>query len=116
MIKRPNTLVTRGMGRHNNLVTKGFVRGFLDQIVVTAQRVIRHGRSSARRAIEDINEIIVWAKLIEVNHKPSPIKIQGFIKINLDKLSSYASTLVEYVSSRVRSTYEDIKITVKRLR
>lgn len=109
----------RGMGPHiNRLVTQGF--GGPPAFVVAAfQRGIIVGQSGTKRRLREMDTVIVWAKLIEVNRrpphpKPGNEKIQGFVVVPVSK--SYARVVASHVSSRVRKAWEDLKVIVKRIK
>ena len=116
-----NRIVTRGMGSSRGLagrggmVTQGYggpLRFVLEQI----RRVVRVGQSGAKRALKELDDVIVWAKLIRINDQPPPIKVQGFIRVKIDSAAHYAVNLTEHVSTRVRKAWEDIKISIRRLK
>jgi hypothetical protein len=121
-----NKIVTRGFGPIRNipqtsaLVVQGY-GPLLPQFVVVAlteaQRPIRlrGGRSSAHRRLDQLDEVIIWAKLVDVNGQEGPVpNIKGWVKVKVDR-TSRASALVEHVSTRVQSIFERIKVTVRLL-
>lgn len=59
---------------------------------------------------------MVWAKLIRINDEKPPVPIQGSIKVRISKTSQIAAVLISRASVRVREAWEDIKITVKRIK
>lgn len=106
-----NSIVTRGLGRRQNLVRQGFIRGFFEEL---GAQLINLGQSSAKRLQQQLDEIIVWAKLVGVNDKrPPPVKVEGFIRVKVQ--NSQVRTIVKHVSSRVMKAWELIKITVTRI-
>ena len=116
-----NRIVTRGMGTTRGLagraclVTQGYdgpARAILEKI----RQIVRVGRSGAKRALHELEEIIVWAKLIRVNDEPPPVKVEGFIRVRVRNAASYAIGLAEHISTRVRKAWEDIKISIRRLK
>jgi len=107
-----NNIVTRGMGPRQNLVRQGFIRGFFAQVI----RFINLGQSGAKRALRELEEVIVWAKLIRVNDEPPPVKVQGYIVVKINAAARYAVTAAQQVSTRVRNIFESIKISIKRIR
>jgi len=102
---------SRGLAGRAGLVTQGY-GGIIEQVL----RVIRLGQSGAKRAMRELEEVIVWAKLISINDNPPPVKIEGFIRVKVNNAAHYAVNIIEHVSTRARKAWEDIKITIKRLR
>jgi len=106
-------IVTRGLGRnkpgYQGFITMGYGRRFIEIV----KRVVRTGRSGAERMLRDLEDVMVWAKLIRVNDEKPNQDVQGRInvKVNLAKRIAVAA---ENVSTRTRSAWEDIKITVTR--
>jgi len=94
------------------LVRQGFIRGFFAQVI----RFINLGQSGAKRALRELEEVIVWAKLIRVNDEPPPVKVQGYIVVKINAAARYAVTAAQQVSTRVRNIFESIKISIKRIR
>ena len=90
--------------------------GVYQQVKEQVGRIVKAGQSGTKRALQEIQEVIVWAKLIRVNDVPPTKNIQGFIRVKINAASHYAVRTAKYVSSRVRSTIDDIKITIKRIR
>lgn len=116
-----NRIVTRGMGVSRGvpgragLITQGY-GGIFRFIKEQAVRFIRAGQSGTKRALQELQEVIVWAKLIRINEKKPPVLVQGFIKVKTSNVSQMAVKVVERARVRVRSAWEDIKITVKRIK
>jgi hypothetical protein len=63
-----------------------------------------------------MQEVIVWAKLLRVNDVAPAAPIQGHIKVNISKAADLAVRIVGAAKIRARSTWEDLKITVKRIK
>jgi len=107
------------MGPHiNRLICQGY-GGPPAFVIAAIGRGIVVGQSGAKRRLREMDTVIVWAKLIEVNKKspqqrPGNEKIQGFVTVPVSK--GYARVVASHVSSRVRKAWEDLKITIKRLR
>lgn len=117
-----NRIVTRGMGftrggvpGRASMVVQGY-GGFFRAIKEQAIRLIRAGQSGTKRALQDLQEVIVWAKLIRINEKKPSILVQGSIKVKISSVSQMAVKVVERARVRVRSALEDLKITVKRIK
>jgi len=118
-----NRIITRGFGPSRGLpgragpITQGY--GNPPQFVVSAlQRnlSLRLGQSGTKRRLRELQHVIVWAKLIEVNDMPPKRKIEGFVKVPVNAEHGTSRVVVEHVASRVRSALSDIKVTIKRLR
>lgn len=109
-----STLVTRGFGRNQSIVVQGF--SFMTAVGEILTRFIELGQSGTKRALREIQEVVVWAKLIRVNNKTPESPIQGFVKIKLSDASQIAVRAVKKVSVKVRSIFDDLKITVNRLK
>ena len=119
-----NKLITIGLGPSNGtpgragIVTLGY--GGPPTFVVTeieeAVRPLRLrlGQSGTKRRLEQLDEVIVWAKLIDVNGRAPKTEIKGSIRVPVTK--GRASVFVEGVSVRVRAAWETIRVTVSRLK
>jgi hypothetical protein len=109
-------MVTRGFGRNPpgqvGLLTFGLAKGFIEDVT----RIIKAGQSGAKRALQELQEVIVGVRLIRINDAPPPKKIQGFVRVRVNLAARAAITAAQYVSSRVKSVFEDIKITIKRIK
>ena len=117
-----NRIVTRGMGPTRggvpgraSMVTQGY-GGFFRAIKEQGIRLIKAGQSSAKRRLQELQDVLVWAKLIRVNDEPPRRAIQGSIVVKVSGASQLAVRVVERATVRVRKAIEDLKITVKRIR
>lgn len=116
-----NKIVTRGFGEQRSVanssgpVTMGY-GPLVPAFVSSAFRRPKQGQSGFKRRMAELDEVIVWAKCIEVNHHPPEKRVQGWIKVMVEKDRGYASVIAEHVSTRVRSALETIKVTVKRIK
>lgn len=108
-----NLIITRGLGCSrsgcNRLITQGY--GGPPPFVPEAIRKFAYGRRPDRR----MEEVIVWAKLLEINGRAAPRKIEGFVRVPVEDASTI-KVVTEHVSKRVRKAWEDIKVTVKRIK
>jgi hypothetical protein len=106
-------IVTRGLGKNppgvQGFITMGFGRRLIEQVI----RLARRGRSSAQRAIRELEEVVVWAKLVRINNDRPEQDIQGKLTVKVSPVRKIA-ILAESLSSRTRSAWEDIKITINR--
>lgn len=106
------------------LITRGYgtIPGFIPEIIDGIVRRNRAGGGGAKRRrqqeelLRELEPIIVWAKLIEVNNMPPKVHIEGSTTVSRGSKSDLPTTKVEYVTKRVRAAWEDIKVTVKRLK
>lgn len=119
-----NRIITRGMGPTRgtpgvpgraSMITMGY-GGFFREVARQAVRLIRAGQSGTKRALRELQEVVVWAKLIRINDEKPKYPIQGSIKVRVSSASQIAVKIVERASVRVRAAWEDIKITVKRIK
>ena len=113
--RRPNTIVTRGLGKRNQLVTQGYggIFAVIKKVVTT---VVAAGQSGTKRALKELEEVIVRARLIRVNDREPVRKLEGFTTVKVDKVRHIAVKIVEGVTAKARNAWEDIKITIKRIR
>lgn len=117
-----NRLVTRGMGASRGvpgragLVTQGMGGIFRFIVKEIPERIIRVGRSSAKRAAEGLEEIVVWAKLVSVNEQTPEKKVEGFIKLGIDRARRIAVTLTDGITARVKSAYNNLRVTISRIK
>jgi len=115
-----NRIITRGMGPsrgvpgRTGLVVQGF-GGIFRAVVETAKRVIRLGQSGTKRALQGLEEIIIGAKLLRVNDQKPSAPIQGHVTVRVD-MSRRIAVMAEGVSRRARAAWEDVKISVKRVK
>lgn len=116
-----NRIITRGMGTSRGkagvagMVTQGY-GGLFRFIAELPRNLVRIGRSSAQRASQGLEEIIVWAKLVRVNDKKPSQDVEGFIRIGIDKAKHIAVSILGAATTKVRKTWDDIKITISRIR
>ena len=108
-----NTIVTRGMGPHQNLVRQGFTRSSFEDVIET----IRFGgQSGTKRALRELEEVVISARLVRVNDKPPPTKLSGFVRVKVNHDARYAVSIVEHLGTRVREAWEMFKVTIKRIK
>lgn len=111
-----NKVVTRGfgpardgVGNRAGPVTRGYGGRFIKQIVELVVRRI-HGRSG-RKSHEDVNELVVYAKLIEVNDHEPKRKIEGWVKVNVS--GEYVRSLVEHITSKVKDVWVSVTRVIR---
>ena len=97
-----NRLVTRGYGGPPAFVVQAILRG------------ITVGQSGAKRRLREMKEVLVWAKMIEINDTPPKNNIEGTVRVEIKEGSTRVA--IEHVSSRIRNITESIKVFVKRVK
>lgn len=116
-----NRLVTRGMGTspgppgRASMVASG-MGGIFVAIAQVVKRVIRVGQSGTKRALRELEEVVVWAKMIRVNDEPPPKTIQGFVKATIRDAKDYTVAAAKEFKSRVKNVLETVKIRVDRIK
>lgn len=111
-----NRTITRGMGAPRgsgraSLVASGF--GGLRKYFEAVKRKLGDGVDYVRN---NIDHIIVWAKLVNVNEEKPKHMVQGhtYVKTNKDRRISVKA--VGGFSSNIRRTWENIKIIFHRIK
>lgn len=106
-----NKIVTRGfgpardgVGNRAGPITRGYGGRFIKQIVELVQRRILRGPNGRRH--EDLDEIVISAKLVEVNNDPPPKKIEGWVRVRVS--GRYVRSLVEHIASRVKTVLVNV--------
>lgn len=115
-----NRIVTRGFGASSGSpgragpVTLGYggPPSFVVEAIEEFTRV-RHG-GSKRRHSDDLETVIVWARLVEVNDRVPEKKIEGSVRVPMPR--SRARVVVERVATGVRDAWRDVKVTIERVR
>lgn len=77
-------------------------------------RKIVVGQSGTKRAQRE-KEIIVGAKLVRINGKSPPQKVEGFVRILGEIEETSRVKLLEGITVRTRKPWEDIKIKIARV-
>ena len=116
-----NRIVTRGMGPTRggvpgraSMVVQGY-GGFFQAVAKAAVRLVRIGQSGTKRALRELEDVLIGAKLIRVNDEKPKTPVQGFVRVKVD-MTRHIAVMAEGFTKRVRAAWEDIKITVKRIR
>jgi len=112
-----NKIVTRGFGpirtvpNNSGPITMGYGPVPPAFVVSAFQSAIRHGgQSGFKRRMQELDEVIVWAKLIQINNNSSPPNIKGFVRIPVPRTQAKTSVTVEHVASLIRSSPEIINV------
>ena len=100
------------MGRNPALVLQGHIILMHEAVA----RIVRTGRSSAERAKRELEEIIAWARLIRLNDERPGVDIEGYVKILVKKDVVQQFPRAQLISSKVKDTFENIKISMKRIK
>lgn len=117
-------LITKGFGRTTQIglqsvVTLGYggiYQQIKDQVKEQTARLVKVGQSGTKRAIRELQEIIIWSKLIRINDSPPKKNIQGLVRVKIDASVQKFIAAAKLVSVRTQKTINDIKITIKRIR
>ena len=108
-------IITKGLGKNppgvQGFITMGYGKKLIDAVV----RIARRGAAGTKRALQELQEVVVWAGLVSVNDKKPEKKVQGFVRVRINTAARYAVTAAQLVTTRIRSAYEDIKISIKRV-
>jgi hypothetical protein len=123
-VRLQNKIITRGLGglrsvpESSGLVVQGYGPLPPAFVVTTLERPLRLrlGQSGLKRRMREFDEIIVWAKLIEVNDMPPPKKVEGWITVRVKRGQHHAMAMAEHISSRTRKAWETIKVSVWRVK
>jgi hypothetical protein len=118
-----NKLITRGFGvvrsvpQASGLVVQGYGPKPPPFVIttLTPPRLVL-GQSGTKRRLAELDEIIVWAKLVEKNGVEPKRPVKGWIRVKVDRDRGYASVMAEHVGTRTRKAWEVIKISVQRLK
>ena len=112
-------LVTSGFGPKRSVAQSAglIVQGYgkpPTAIVEAIERPLRLrlGQSGTKRRLAELEEVIVWAKLIEMNGTQPTRTIKGWIRARVQRSRGFASVMAESV--RVIRDY--VKVTVERLK
>lgn len=121
-----NKLITRGFGSARSIQESAglVVQGYSSSVpivIITAlkERPLRLrmvGQSGTKRRLAEMDNVILWAKLVEMNDKPPPVKVEGWIHVKVQRSLNKASVMAEHVGSRVRDIWETVKVTITRLK
>lgn len=119
-----NKLITRGLGATRLVANQAgpIVQGyggppsFVVQALSGRPARLRLGQSGTKRRLDQLDEVIVWAKLVEANGKVPTRDVKGWIRVKVDRDRGFASVMVEHVSTRVREAWEFIRVHVRRLK
>lgn len=112
-----NRIITRGMGASRGkagvagLITQGY-GGFFRAVVQGTKRLIKAGRSSAKKKLEELEEIIVRVKLVTINEKTPEKKVEGFLRVGIDRARHIAVSLAQGITAKVNSAYDSLKVTI----
>ena len=119
-----NKLITRGLGARRAEANRAgpVVQGyggpptFVVKALSERPARLRLGQSGTKRRLDQLDEVIVWAKLLEANGRTPDRDVKGWIKVKVDKNRGYASVMAEHVSTRAREAWEFIRVSVRRLK
>ena len=120
-----NKIVTRGFGVARSVpgtsgpVTMGYGPLAPGAVVTAIERPLRlrqGGQSGTKRRLQELDEVIVWAKMVEANGIEPMRPIKGWVRVRVNRNSGYASVMAENLAVRVRKAWETVKVSVQRLK
>ena len=112
-----NRLVTRGMGTspgppgRASMVASG-MGGIFVAAAQAIKRVVRVGQSGTKRALRELEEVVVWAKMIRVNDEAPGKNVQGFVKVMMRDAKDYTVAATKEFKARTKNVLETLKIKV----
>lgn len=117
-----NKILTRGLGSTRDIpnscgpVVNGYGNSAPAFVIDAFRRPsLRLGGSGTkRRQLHELDEVIIWAKLVQINDTSDVPVIKGTVKVS--KKRGIATVLAEHVSSRVRASWETIKVNASRIK
>jgi hypothetical protein len=107
--------MSRGIPGRSSAIVLGYggiPRAVLDQVDEAVRQFKLRGNGKPRELLDEIREIVISAKLIEVDGREPKKKIQGTIRVRLD--DSSIRTIVEHLETNVCLDDRDIKIMITR--
>lgn len=103
-----------GAGRNRtgrtSMISAGF--GGIREIIT---KIVKLGQSGAKRALRELEDVFIAAKLIRINDERPKQIVQGQLNVKVN-LSRHISVMAEGISKRARAAWEDVKITINRIR
>ena len=113
-----NRIVTKGLSRNtkNLLVTRGFIPGFIQEVIEISKQVIRYGGSAARKVYDRLEEIVVFAKLTKVNNKEQDGTIKGWVRITYNRSRQIVVNAMKTTYAAIKSNISEIVISIKRIK
>jgi hypothetical protein len=117
-----NKVITRGFGAPRPVANRcgpiaqgyGGVPAFVPAVIVG--RHVPSGQSGRKRRLQELDEVIVWARLVTINDREPEVPVKGWIRLRIDRASGHATALAEHLSSRARAAWETMKVSVQRLK
>jgi hypothetical protein len=116
-----NRLVTRGLSTkgRNRLVTQGFGSFFervVQEVVEVSKRIIKVGGTAARRVSDQLEEIVVYARLISVNSVQPDEPVKGWIRITYDRSRRIVVNAVQTAVNTIKTKLDEILISIRRIK
>lgn len=107
---------SRGLAGNAGMVTMGY-GGIFKEAIAAVRRVIRVGQSGTKRRFQEVKQnAVVWMGLMRVNESNPGRIIEGKVMLDNQAPNRSSVRLVEGFTKRTRAAWEDIKITVKRIK
>lgn len=115
-----NRIITKGFGPTRGVIGRsgpitlgyGGIPKFVEEALT--QEVVRRLHGGRPKPIEQIDEVIVWAKLVSVNGERTNQNISGSVTVK--KNTKSVRTIVEHVSSAVNRQLHGISVFVNIIR
>lgn len=103
-----------GAGRNRtgrtSMISAGF--GGIREIIT---KIVKLGQSGAKRALRELEDVFIAAKLIRVNDERPKQNIHGHLTVKVD-FSRHIAVMAEGLSKKVHDVLKDIKVTINRIR
>jgi hypothetical protein len=117
-VNQKHSIITRGLNRNKDkqhIITQGYV-SFFKRVIEAVVKIFIPRGNGAKDQRREFEDVVIWAKLVSVNDTPPSRKIEGFIKVRVDKTAQFAVSLTEHVTTTVKQLWNDIVISVRRVR
>lgn len=117
-----NKVITRGFGSPRSVANRcgPIAQGYGGPptfVTETFRRPsLRLGQSGTKRRLQELDEVIVWAKLVTVNDVEPKRLVKGWIRVRVDRSRGFAAVMAEHLGTRVRSVLETVRVSVTRLK
>jgi hypothetical protein len=94
----------------------GFFGAVIEAAAEDGRRIVHGGRSAAKKIAEQFDRIVVAMKLIRINGEPADPRPSGaeYVKTNVDR--PLRVKVEKRFNVRVREAWEDVKISIKRVK
>lgn len=114
------SIITKGLGPQNLLVSQGYVTDSIPEFIpdVIESIVRKNGGSAAKRRsreeiLDELEPIIVWAKMIELNNNAQSGSIKGSDKVIKTSKNKFLTAKIDFIKARVQNIREKVRVTGK---